>query len=441
MPRIAKKLTEKLRKKAIRRKSLRQKKRTMKKKNNARRTRRNMRKRNKRGGMHRGAAENNGRGQAAAAAAEEEEEEEEDEEEEEYFGNWENRNGNNESNHESNDENNNGPNGSISQPITDPEIESAMERFTDSFNNKEEQVIAKLMMKENNKVIRIMNPNGTVGKEIEVLKSIKDKLRIDGADLDVQFNLYLCEKLNITIEQLKDNLKGYKGTAAASSNANHAQAVRVAHQEQYIHNLENILEIIKKAGKVSKDLVEELKESLGYNNMQLNQPDEIFAWAQFVAGFAMIASNTNYGSIMGVLTILFSNRKGKILEKIGPHKKPLRLIVLELLESKQTQLVASADLHMKRIYKKFSNLLSDDTQIRNMNKMLKKMITVVRKFFEYIITLEPHEKVDHLPHFSLVQHHINRPKKHDRGYHSNPELTMPPGKRGRVTISNRNPSL
>ena len=40
MPRVAKKTTEKLRKKAIRRKSLRQKKRTMKKKNNARRTRR-----------------------------------------------------------------------------------------------------------------------------------------------------------------------------------------------------------------------------------------------------------------------------------------------------------------------------------------------------------------------------------------------------------------
>ena len=152
MPRIAKKTTEKLRKKAIRRKSLRQKKRTIKKKNNARRTRRNMRKRNKRGG-------------------------------------------------------------SSSQAQTGNEIDSAMERFTDSFNNEEEEVIAKLMMKENNKVIRIMNPNGTVGKEIEVLKSIKDKLRKDGADLDEQFHHYLCEKLQITIDQLRANPQGIIRTA------------------------------------------------------------------------------------------------------------------------------------------------------------------------------------------------------------------------------------
>ena len=188
----------------------------------------------------------------------------------------------------------------------------------------------------------------------------------------------------------------------------------------------------------------ELKERLGYNDMKLNGTDEIYAWAQFVAGCSMIASNTNSGSIMGVLTILFSNRKGIILEKeFGPQKKPLKQIAIELIRSKTEELKSTTHYHMIRTYKYISALLREDTQVANVKKMADKMIKVVDKFFKYIIDLPPFSKVNDLPHFSLVDHYINRmsPKKlHDRGYHSNTELTMSPEKRGRVTISNRKPS-
>jgi hypothetical protein len=413
MPRIAKKLTEKLRKKAIRRKSLRQKKRTMKKKNNARRTRRNMRKRNKRGG----------------AAAEEEEEEE--------AGDY---NANNE----------NYMNGPNTQPQTGEEIKSAMKRFTDNFHSKEEQAIAELMMKENNKVIRIMNPNGTVGKEIEVLKSIKDKLRIYGADLDEKFHHYLCEKLQITIDQLRANPQGIISTARESSVANQVQAVRIARQELTVNELNEILKIIKEKGVVASKQLEELKGRLGYNDMKLNGPDEIYAWAQFVAGCMMIASNTNSGSIMGVLTILFSNRKGIILEKFGPQKKPLKQIALELITSKTEELAASADLYMRTKYIEISRLLSYDrskhtqvdTEVANVKKMADTMITVVDKFFKYIIDLPPSSKVKDLPHFSLVDHYINRmsPKKRDRSQnsYSNGELMSP---KTRAKVAERARSL
>ena len=100
MPRVAKKTTEKLRKKAIRRKSLRQKKRTMKKKNNARRTRRNMRKRNKRGG-------------AAALVT------------------------------------------PHSQPITASEFEYTIQDFIDSFETIEEKRIAGMIMAQKNETISI----------------------------------------------------------------------------------------------------------------------------------------------------------------------------------------------------------------------------------------------------------------------------------------------
>jgi hypothetical protein len=400
MPRIAKKLTEKLRKKAIRRKSLRQKKRTMKKKNNARRTRRNMRKRNKRGGQ----------------AAEEEEEEAGD-----YNANNENYM--------------NGPN---TEPQTGEEIDRAMKRFKSRFNNKEEQAIAELMMKENNKVIRIMNPNGTVGKEIEVLKSIKDKLRKDGADLDEQFHHYLCEKLQITIDQLRANPQGYRSAANASSSANQVQAVRIARQELTVNELTEILKIIENEGQVVDKLSEELKQKFFYTNIAANNPKEIYAWAQFVAGCAMIASNTNYGSIMGVLTILFSNKDNEILEKeIGPQSKPFKQIALELIMSKQRQLVASADHYMKKTYQDILDLLNQNTsdaqvkssQAAHVVDMAQVMITVVDKFFKYIIHLPPFSKVKDLPHFSLVNHHINRmsSKKHDRNQnsHSNGELMSP----------------
>ena len=423
MPRVAKKTTEKLRKKVIRRKSLRQKKRTMKKKNNARRTRRNMRKRNKRGG----------------AAAEEEEEEEEEE-----VDLWERAreyDANNDTNNDDSSDENNGqllskgpkrvtkqgtkrrpkrpkrirpPYVSRSQPITANEIQSAMQRFTDSFPAGEERYLAGLMMKEHNKVIWISNPNGP-SKEIDVLRSIKGKMLSDRATLDEQFNLYLCEKLNITIKELESKIQTIISTTHASSRANHMLAVRDAHEELKVRELKEILKIIKKKGGVASKQLEELKERLGYNDLELNDKEEIYAWAQFVAGCTMIASNTNSGSIMGVLTILFSNRKGIILEKVGPQKKPLKQIALELITSKTEELKYTAHLHMLRTYEYISASLRGDTQVAKVKEMADKMITVVGKFLNYIISLDPYIVNNVKAQFSLVNHYLGQVKSNNVG--------------------------
>ena len=383
------KQTQKRGNKKTQNRAVKQRRRTNKHKTRTTRKNRRRRKYNKRGG----------------AAAEEEEE---------YYGNY------------SGDENEENQEPPHSAPQTMTEFENALTVFKEKFN-PQDGALVELMMKENNKVMNITSPDGLT-RQIDVLKRIKQSLRRDNAKLDVLFQRYLCAKLEITIAQLKANPQGIISTAHASSTATQAQAVIIARQEEkerYIDDLNNILKIIKGEEEVSAELLVELKTSLGYNNMELNNPEVIYAWAQFVAGCAMIASNTNSGSIMGVLTILFSNKENTILEKpYGPDPKPLKVILIRLLKSKQIELLSSMSYKMKTMYTNILELLNQDPKIGNMKKMADKMIKVVGNFLKFITRLELDEVEDLTQTFSLTNHHFgsNRvtPTKAGNPYNSDP---------------------
>tara|TARA_A200000113_G_C8873055_1_gene357469 strand:+ start:858 stop:2003 length:1146 start_codon:yes stop_codon:yes gene_type:complete len=380
MPRVAKKTTEKLRKKAIRRKSLRQKKRPMKKKNNARRTRRNMRKRNKRGG--------------AAAEEEEEEEAEADSNNEEHS---------NELLHV------------MSDPTTGQEIDDAIKRYISTFTNEEDQQISKMIMKENNKEIVIMSEDGKKSKKIYALRFIKDNFRVKHANVDSLFRSYLSSKF-----KMFTNDKQFHATMTSNINS----AVRRGQNFLKAEELKEIQKIIEQEGQnvsnEAKELIQRVKNSLDGQSELIVDDDEMYDWALFVAGYAMIVGESH---IFGLLAILASNRNHTILKsEEGPQQRPMQKILESLFMSQHKKTTGI----IQKQYRSLITALSKNDQVKGMHNMYVVLYKNVSRFLTFIFNLQveiPKQKTE--IEYSKIDSFLNDKKQYStppRRIHSAPPM-------------------